>query len=146
MLGSLGFGHQQFNIHGKIDMPDVKYALVALGGGIRFPVMPKLILAVDAKLLLPTSTGMIQDPDQYGQASVLGFDGTAGADYLVTPSIFVRAVGRFEVISYKFTGTGSAEQRARRHADDPGRDRGPRQLYRRHADASATSTSPDRAC
>jgi hypothetical protein len=107
VLGTLGYQRQQFNILGKVDLPDVKYAILALGAGLRFPVTPKVIVAADAKLLLPTSTGQIQDPDKYGQASVVGFDGTAGVDYLITPSIFARAAARFEVISFSFAGTGS---------------------------------------
>jgi hypothetical protein len=107
VLGTLGYHRQQFNIQGKIDLPDVKYSMFAPGVGLRIPVMSKLILGADAKLLLPLSTGMIQDPDQYGQAKVFGFDVSAGADYLIRPNIFVRAAGRVEVISFAFAGKGS---------------------------------------
>ncbi|HEX3761538.1 MAG TPA: hypothetical protein VHW23_22730 [Kofleriaceae bacterium] len=106
VLGTLGYQRQQFNILGKVSLPDVKYSMFAPGAGIRFPVISKLTLGADAKLLLITSTGMIQDPDQYGTASVFGFDGTLGADYLVTPNIFVRAAGRYEFINFTFKGTG----------------------------------------
>ncbi len=107
VFGTLGYQRQQFNILGTLDLPDVKYSMFAPGAGIRFPVMAKLTLAADAKLLLITSTGAIQDPNWYGAAGVVGFDGTVGADYLVTPNILVRAAGRFEVISFSFKGTGS---------------------------------------
>ncbi|HEX3477088.1 MAG TPA: hypothetical protein VHT91_18820 [Kofleriaceae bacterium] len=107
VLGSLGYHRQQFNILGKVDLPDVKYSMFAPGVGLRFPVFSKLILGADAKLLLPTSTGMIQDPDQYGQAKVYGFDLSAAADYLIKPNIFARAAARFETINFAFAGKGS---------------------------------------
>ncbi|HEX8111907.1 MAG TPA: hypothetical protein VF516_29445 [Kofleriaceae bacterium] len=107
VLGTLGYQRQQFNILGTIDLPDVKYSMFVPGAGIRFPVMAKLTLAADAKLLLITSTGAIQDPNWYGAAGVIGFDGMVGADYLITPNLFARAAGRFEVISFSFKGTGS---------------------------------------
>lgn len=107
VLGTLGYHRQQFNILGKVDLPDVKYSMFAPGVGLRFPVIPKLIVGADAKLLLPTSTGMIQDPDQYGQAKVYGFDLSVGADYLIHPNIFARATARFEAISFSFAGKGS---------------------------------------
>lgn len=107
VLGMFGYERQQFNILGKVTLPDVKYSMFAPGAGIRFPVISKLTLAADVKLLLPTSTGMIQDPDQYGEAKVVGFDGTFGADYLILPNVFVRAAGHYEVISFNFQGTGN---------------------------------------
>jgi hypothetical protein len=109
VLGTLGYQRQQFNILGNVDLPDVKYSIFAPGAGIRFPfpLFSRLIFGADAKLLLVTSTGAIQDPDQYGAASVIGFDGSFGVDYLITPNIFARAAGRFEVISYTFKGTGT---------------------------------------
>lgn len=107
VLGTLGYQRQQFNILGQVDLPDVKYSLFVLGVGIRFPVTSRLILDADGKLLLPTSTGEIENPDQYGQAKVYGFDVSVGADYLLTPNVFVRAAGRAEVFSFTFAGTGS---------------------------------------
>ena len=107
VLGSLGYHRQEFNIHGKIELPDVKYTMFAPGAGLRFPVFSKLTLAADARLLLPTDTGQIQQQDQYGTATVVGFDGSAGADYRITPNIFVRAAARFEVIRFKFRGNGA---------------------------------------
>src|ERR1044071_5616295 len=75
VIGSFGYHHQDFNIHGTVDLPDVAYSMFAPGAGIRFPVTPKLTLAADARLLLPTDTGEIQHQDQYGTSTVVGFDG-----------------------------------------------------------------------
>jgi hypothetical protein len=107
VLGSFGYHHQDFNIHGKVDLPDVAYSMFAPGAGIRFPVMSKLTFAADARLLLPTSTGEIQQQDQYGTSTVVGFDGSAGAEYLIKPNLFVRAAGRYEVMRFKFRGNGA---------------------------------------
>lgn len=105
-VGSLGYLRQSFNILGPVDIPDVKYSIFAPGAGLRYPVMPKLILGADLKLLIITDTGQIQDPDKYGAASVIGFEGSAGADYLIRPRIFARAAFRFETIGFTFKGTG----------------------------------------
>jgi hypothetical protein len=107
VLGSLGYHHQDFNIHGKVDLPDVAYSMFAPGVGIRYLVMSKLTLAADARLLLPTNTGEIQHQDQYGTSTVVGFDGSAGAEYLIKPNLFVRAAGRYEVMRFKFRGNGA---------------------------------------
>jgi len=106
VLGTLGFTRQSFNILGEVDIPDVKYSIIAPGGGIRFPAMPKLLLAADVKLLIVAGTGQIGDPDKYGAASVIGFEGALGADYLITRNIFARATVRYETIGYSFKGTG----------------------------------------
>jgi hypothetical protein len=106
VLGSLGYNRQSFNVLGKVDLPDVKYSIIAPGAGLRFPLNAKLSLGADLKLLIITSAGQIQDPDQYGAASVLGFEGAASADYLITPRIFARAALRVETIGYTFKGTG----------------------------------------
>jgi hypothetical protein len=120
VLGTLGYQRQQFNILGKVELPDVKYSLVAPGVGIRVPLIAKLTVDADGKLLLPLSTGEIQNPDQYGQAKVFGFDASFGADYLIMPNVFVRAAGRFEVFSFTFAGTGSRSKG--RDGNSPGQD------------------------
>jgi hypothetical protein len=105
-VGSLGYQRQSFNILGPVELPDVKYSMIPLGAGIRFPLSGKLTLSADAKLLLVLATGQISDGNQYGDASVIGFEGAAGADYLITPNIFARAAARIETIGYSFNGNG----------------------------------------
>jgi hypothetical protein len=111
VLGTLGFVRQSFNILGEVDIPDVKYSILAPGAGIRFPLSAKLTLGADAKLLAILGTGQIGDPDKYGAASVLGFEGSAGADYQITPRIFARAALRIETIGFTFKGTGEQTNR-----------------------------------
>jgi len=106
VIGSLGYGGQSFEIQGNIPLPSVTYAIVAPGAGLRYPATEKLTFAVDTKVLFPLSTGQIQNADRYGAASVFGFEGALGADYLITPNIFARAMGRFETLGFNFKGTG----------------------------------------
>jgi hypothetical protein len=108
VLGSLGYSSQSFTISGgtTIGIPSVKYSIFEPGAGIRFPVIPKLIVNLDAKFMVITNTGEIQGTTQYGAASVIGFEGALGADYMITPNIFARAAFRAETIGYKFKGTG----------------------------------------
>jgi hypothetical protein len=106
VIGTLGFQRQSFNIEGPVDIPDVKYSMIPLGAGIRYPLGGKLTLNGDAKLLVVVGTGQISDGNQYGEASVIGFDGAVGADYLITPNIFARANVRIETIGFTFKGTG----------------------------------------
>ena len=106
VVGTLGFQRQSFNIQGPVDIPDVKYSMIPLGAGIRYPLGGKLTLGADAKLLVVVGTGQISDGNQYGEASVIGFEGAVGADYLITPNIFARANLRIETIGFTFKGTG----------------------------------------
>ena len=106
-VGSLGFQRQSFNILGPVDIPDVKYSMIPVSAGIRYPLGGKLTLSADARLLLVLATGQISDGNQYGEASVIGFEGAAGADYLLTPNIFARATARIETIGFSFKGTGT---------------------------------------
>ena len=111
VLGTLGYSSQSFTISNSnmvtADIPSVKYSIIAPGAGLRYPVTPKLLASVDLKLLAITSAGPIQDPMQYGSASVLGFEGAIGADYLITRNIFARAAFRFETIGLGFQGNGT---------------------------------------
>jgi hypothetical protein len=106
-VGTLGFERQSFNILGPVDIPDVKYSMVPVGAGIRFPLGGKLTLSADAKLLVVLAAGQITDGNQYGDASVIGFEGDAGGDYLIKPNLFLRAAARIETIGFSFKGTGT---------------------------------------
>jgi hypothetical protein len=109
IMGTLGYSHQLFSISSgtTIGIPSVEYSIFEPGAGFRFPITAKLIAGVDAKLMLIAGAGQIQDPMQYGDVkSVIGFEGAAGVDYLITRSIFARAAFRFETIGITFKGTG----------------------------------------
>jgi hypothetical protein len=111
LIGTLGYSSQAFTISpgagGAIDIPNVKYSIIEPGAGLRYPATPKIIVGADLKFMLVTSTGPIQDPMQYGSSSVLGFEGAASVDYLITRNIFARAAFRFETIGMTFKGNGT---------------------------------------
>ncbi len=110
VIGSLGYSNQAFTIASSggtmIGIPNVQYSILEPGAGLRYPVTEKIIAGLDLKLMAITSTGQIQNADQYGSASVLGVEGALGVDYLITHNIFARAAFRFETIGYSFKGTG----------------------------------------
>jgi hypothetical protein len=109
VIGSLGYGSQAFSITSgtTIGIPNVKYSIFEPGAGLRFPITAKIIAGLDAKFMVITSAGQIQDATQYGTGSVLGFEGALGVDYLITPNIFARAAFRAETIGLNFKGTGT---------------------------------------
>ena len=109
VIGSLGYSSQAFSITSgtTIGIPNVKYSIFEPGAGLRLPITAKIIAGLDAKFMVITSAGQIQDAMQYGTGSVLGFEGALGVDYLITPNIFARAAFRAETIGLNFKGTGT---------------------------------------
>jgi hypothetical protein len=104
---ALTYGSQSFTISGTPDIPNVKYTIIEPTLTFRYPATAKIILNVDAGLLLFTNTGDIQQKTSYGSATVTGFEGTVGADYLITANIFARVAVKYESIGFKFKGTGT---------------------------------------
>ena len=106
--GTLTYGRQSFQIQNSdaIGIPNVNYSMFSPGGFLRYPLNPKITLNFDLAALLVLKTGQMQLMQNYGGASVLGFEGEAGGDYALTGSIFVRAGLKVESIGYKFNGKG----------------------------------------
>ena len=67
---------------------------------------PTLVLGGDARFLLITDTGAMQNPNQYGGATVTGLDLEGGVDYTLGPKILVRAAVRRPVIRPATVGRG----------------------------------------
>ena len=126
--GTLKYGRQSFQIQNSdaIGIPNVNYSMFSPGGFVQYPLNPKITLNFDLAALLVLKTGQMQLMQNYGGASVLGFEGEAGGDYALTGSIFVRAGLKVESIGYKFNGKG-----AKTNADaDPEQDvQGARDTY-----------------
>jgi len=89
-----------------IDIPDTNYSYVDPGVGVKYMMGPKMVLGGGARFLFITNTGRMQQPDQYGGATVTGLDIQAGADYQVAPKILVRAAVQLTTIGYAFAGNG----------------------------------------
>jgi hypothetical protein len=90
-----------------VDIPNTDYTYVDPGLAIRYPVTPKIALDGGARVLVITNTGEMQSPDQYGAATVLGFDLDAGADYLLNKQWFVHAGLKLSTIGFSFKGAGT---------------------------------------
>ena len=108
---SLRYGRQAFTIGSSggvtSEMPNVNYTILDPGAFLRYEVSPKIILNASFGYMAFLGTGAIQKNDQYGAATVTGFEGELGGDYLLTKNIFARASFKFETIGFKFKGTGS---------------------------------------
>jgi TolB-like protein len=89
-----------------IDIPDTNYSYVDPGVGVKYMMGPKMVLGGGARFLFITNTGRMQEPDQYGGATVTGLDVQAGVDYKVAPKILLRVAGQLATIGYAFAGNG----------------------------------------
>ncbi|MBA3454242.1 MAG: hypothetical protein H0T42_14210, partial [Deltaproteobacteria bacterium] len=103
---TLRFGRQSFTISpsGGVmpDIPNVTYTIIDPSLVLRYQVTPKILFNLSFGAMLFTDTGDIQSSDQYGPATVTGFEGEVGVDYLLTKNLFVRAAFKFETIGFKF--------------------------------------------
>ena len=109
MIGAaVRFGKQSFEIQGAggvtPGIPNVTYTIIDPMAMLRFQVAPKLTFNVNLGFMAITNTGQIQEGTQYGAATVSGFEGEIGGDYLLTKNIFARAAFRFATIGFSFKG------------------------------------------
>lgn len=117
--GRLTYGRQQFTVEqtlpngDKTDIPNVHYSMITPAAFFQFPVTPKIIFNLEAAFLLITNTGAIQNPDQYGAATVTGFEFDTGIDYMLLKNVFVRAAFRYETIGFKFKGDPMSQTHTR---------------------------------
>ena len=108
---NLRYGRQNFTISTvggvSAEIPNVNYTILDPSVFLRFMATPKIILNVNLGFMAFLNTGAIQKNDSYGAATVTGFEGEIGGDYLLTKNIFARASFRFESIGFKFKGSGA---------------------------------------
>jgi len=103
----LRYGRQNFTIDGNVGVPNVNYTIIDPGVFFKLPLSAKLAFNLSASYLAILKTGQIQKADQYGAATVSGFEGDLSADYLLTGGVFLRAGVKYETIGFSFSGTGS---------------------------------------
>jgi hypothetical protein len=94
-----------------VDVPNVSYAFADPGLGVRIPIAGPLSALVEGKFLAVLDTGEIQQPTQYGAATVTGFDGDAGLEYRIGQNFLARAGARLVLMGYAFKGTGTLTDR-----------------------------------
>jgi hypothetical protein len=80
--------------------------MVDLTGFFNYTLGPKMVLNFSLAGLLPFGAGDITQLAQYGRATILGFEGSAGLDYMLMKTIFVRAELRGETLGYSFKKEG----------------------------------------
>ncbi|HSD90885.1 MAG TPA: hypothetical protein VLB44_25345 [Kofleriaceae bacterium] len=108
--GKLSYAKQQFTVaqtlpnNDPTDVPNVSYSILSPAAFIQAPVIPKVTLNAQLAFLAVTDTGDIQKPAQYGAATVTGYQINVGGDYMIMPSVFVRAEIRYESFGFTFKG------------------------------------------
>lgn len=103
---TLRYGRQKFTIDGDAGIPNVNYTIIDPSLFFKYPVSSKLVLGVNLGYMAVTNTGAIQKMEQYGGATVSGFEGELGGDYMITKNVFLRAAFKFQTIGFDFSGNG----------------------------------------
>lgn len=118
LLASVGYNKLTFSIDKSgapenviVDVPNTSYAYVDPGLGVRFPLAGPLAALIEGKFMAVLGTGEIQEPEQYGAATVTGFDGDAGLEYAIGDHFLARAGARLIYVGYKFKGNGAQSDR-----------------------------------
>lgn len=116
--GAVGYNRLTFSIDKSgapenvtVDVPNMAYSYVDPGLGVRVPVAGSLSALAEGKFMAILSTGEVQNPEQYGAATVTGFDADLALEYALTDHFLVRAGGRLMAIGYKFKGNGELSDR-----------------------------------
>lgn len=91
---------------GDLDAPDVDYTAIAPNVGVAKMVTPTLTVFGRAGAMLIMNAGPIAERENYGAASVFGFDIKAGTDIAFSERIGLRLAGGFNQITFKFKGNG----------------------------------------
>ena len=116
--GSVGYNKFLFSIDKSaapenviVDVPNVAYTYVDPGVGVRVPVAGELSALAEGKFMAVLGTGEVQTPEQYGAATVTGFDADLALEYVLGAHFLVRGGARLMAIGYKFKGNGELSDR-----------------------------------
>ena len=127
LWGSVGYNRMLFSIDKSaapenviVDVPNVAYSYVDPGLGVRVPIAGALSAAVEGKFLAVLGTGEVQTPEQYGAATVTGFDADAALEYAFGDHFLARAGARLIQIGYSFKGNGVLSDRDANGSADVG--------------------------
>jgi hypothetical protein len=89
---------------GDLDLPSTYYRFVASGLSFRIPIGGFLAFIGRGEGWLVSDAGEIVRAYSYGRAKVLGFDGEAGLDVVITRQFALRLTGGFTQIGFTFQG------------------------------------------
>lgn len=125
--GSVGYNKLTFSIDKAaapenviVDVPNTSYAYVDPGLGVRVPVAGSLSALAEGKFMAVLGTGEVQQPEQYGAATVTGFDADLALEYGLGDHFLVRGGARIINIGYKFKGNGELSDRDENGSADVG--------------------------
>jgi hypothetical protein len=94
-----------------VDVPNVSYTFAEVGAAIRVPIAGPVAGILEAKFLAVLDTGEIQQPTQYGAATVTGVDADGGLEMRFGQHFLARAGARLLLMGYDFKGTGEMADR-----------------------------------
>ena len=127
VMASVGYNKLTFSIDKSgapenviVDVPNTSYAYVDPGLGVRVPVAGNLSALAEGKFMAVLDTGRIQTPEEYGAATVTGFDGDLGLEYALGDHFLARAGARLIMIGYSFKGNGVQSDRDGNGSPDVG--------------------------
>ena len=114
--GLVGFTSAGFSINkgqapNGIDVPNVGYKTIDVGGGGRLPLFGMLSFLGEVKVLAPLDAGPIQETTEYGPATLFGVDAEAAFEYQITRNLLARAGARLSLMKFTFDGEGTLDDR-----------------------------------
>ena len=95
-----------------------RLALAEMEKRVVMKVGEQISLSAGGHFYVIRQTGEIQDQEQYGGASVNGYDGEIGATYAIRPKIVIRAGARYATFNYLFNGSGNKTDRDNNQQQD----------------------------
>jgi hypothetical protein len=107
----LSFNIDKTNAPG-VTIPNVDYAYLEPGVGIRYPVSPEMAINAAGHFFIIQATGEIQNADTYGGAAVSGFDADVGGDYSLSSTIHLGGGLRYAAFNHIFDGSGAQTDRS----------------------------------
>ena len=111
LIGGLMYTDQRFSItaeskNNDSGIPNVRYKMIEPNVTFKLPITPKIVAAIDARIMAMLDTGQQQSIVYFGTTKVTGYEATLGVDYHVTPNIFARVEGHLEAINLQYVGNG----------------------------------------
>jgi hypothetical protein len=109
----VGYGRRTFTVDRTplmdgitLDLPDTDYKYFDPGVDVRVPIAGAVAIFLGGRALAITKAGAITSAAEYGQATVTGFTGDAGLDFVLSNRFAFRVSGEFAQVGLKFRGLG----------------------------------------
>lgn len=89
-----------------LDVPNTSYAFFDPGVWLRLSAHPRVLVEAGGQVLFITNAGDVQQPEQYGGASIKSYALDGSVEVLITPNWRVRATGTYTSVALTFLGNG----------------------------------------